>query len=399
MKRLNKKTFFTIFSIISIFLFVGIIIYNFQIYKREYESVRRNLNDINRMVPDNKMDDNHKPKDIDNMIIMDYEVYTVYLNNNKIDRIISHSNNNSDFDIDNISLKILNTTNNYYVGNLYLNKYSYNKTDNMIIIVNTKIINSKLTKTLFISLIIFIISEFIIIILAKLITDWITKPAIESYKKQKEFIADASHELKTPLAIIIASSDEIKENKSNKKYLDNIKYESNRMNKLISNLLELSKLENSNNKDLYKELNISKIVNKICLTFDSIAYEKSLRIVPNIEDGIMLKCIKDDIEKLISILIDNAIKHGYKNTEIIVNLYKKKDIVLEVINTGDSINKEDELKIFERFYRVDKSRNRSDNRYGLGLSIAKTIVNNHNGIIKATSNSDKVIFKVEFKGV
>jgi len=269
----------------------------------------------------------------------------------------------------------------------------------MIIIVNTKSINSKLTKTLFISLIIFIISEFIIIILAKLITDWITKPAIESYKKQKEFIADASHELKTPLAIIIASSDEIKENKSNKKYLDNIKYESNRMNKLISNLLELSKLENSNNKDLYKELNISKIVNKICLTFDSIAYEKSLRIVPNIEDGIMLKCIKDDIEKLISILIDNAIKHGYKNTDIIVNLYKKKDIVLEVINTGDSINKEDELKIFERFYRVDKSRNRSDNRYGLGLSIAKTIVNNHNGIIKATSNSDKVIFKVEFKGV
>ena len=399
MKRLNKKTFFTIFSIISIFLFVGIIIYNFQIYKREYESVRRNLNDINRMVPDNKMDDNHKPKDIDNMIIMDYEVYTVYLNNNKIDRIISHSNNNSDFDIDNISIKILNTTNNYYVGNLYLNKYSYNKTDNMIIIVNTKSINSKLTKTLFISLIIFIISEFIIIILAKLITDWITKPAIESYKKQKEFIADASHELKTPLAIIIASSDEIKENKSNKKYLDNIKYESNRMNKLISNLLELSKLENSNNKDLYKELNISKIVNKICLTFDSIAYEKSLRIVPNIEDGIMLKCIKDDIEKLISILIDNAIKHGYKNTDIIVNLYKKKDIVLEVINTGDSINKEDELKIFERFYRVDKSRNRSDNRYGLGLSIAKTIVNNHNGIIKATSNSDKVIFKVEFKGV
>ena len=86
MKRLNKKTFFTIFLLISSFLIIGITIYNYQIYKREYESVRRNLNNIDRMIP-NKIEDNHKPRDIDNMIIMDYEVYTVYLNNNKIDRI------------------------------------------------------------------------------------------------------------------------------------------------------------------------------------------------------------------------------------------------------------------------------------------------------------------------
>lgn len=397
MKRLNKKTFFTIFLLISSFLIIGITIYNYQIYKREYESVRRNLNSIDRMIP-NKIEDNHKPRDIDNMIIMDYEVYTVYLNNNKIDRIVNHSNDNSKFDIDTIATNLINKNNDYHIGNLYMNKYSYNKTDNMIIIVNTKNINNKLISILIKSIILFIFSEIIIYLISKIITDWITRPAIESYKKQKEFIADASHELKTPLAIIMASSDEIKVGSSNQKYIDNIKYESDRMNKLITNLLDLSKLENGINKQLYKNENISKIVNKICLTFESVAYEKSVGIDTDIDDNINYKCIKEDIEKLISILIDNAIKHSYKDTNIKVIMHKKKNSInIEVINSGDAIKKEDEEKIFERFYRVDKSRNRSDNRYGLGLAIAKSIVINHNGSIEAISSSGKTVFKVVLK--
>ena len=398
MKRLNKKTFFTIFLIISSFLIIGITIYNYQIYKREYESVRRNLNSIDRMIPDNKMDDNHKPKDIDNMIIMDYEVYTVYFSDNKIDRIISHSNNNSNFDINNIAYNLLSKNNDYHIGNLYMNRYSYNKTNDMIIIVNTKSINNKLISTLIKSIILFILSEFVIYLISKIITDWITNPAIESYKKQKEFIADASHELKTPLAIIMASSDEINVNSNNQKYIDNIKYETDRMNKLITNLLDLSKLENGVKKELYRLENISRIVSKICLTFESVAYENGLGIDTNIEEDINYMCIKEDIERLISIIIDNAIKHSYKDTNIIVSVYKMKNSInIEITNIGDEIKKEDEEKIFERFYRVDKARNRSHNRYGLGLAIAKSIVDNHNGTICASSSDNKTTFKIVLK--
>lgn len=398
MKRLNKKTFFTIFLIISSFLIIGITIYNYQIYKREYESVRRNLNSIDRMIPDNKMDDNHKPKDIDNMIIMDYEVYTVYFSDNKIDRIISHSNNNSNFDINNIAYNLLSKNNDYHIGNLYMNRYSYNKTNDMIIIVNTKSINNKLISTLIKSIILFIFSEVIIYLISKIITDWITKPAIDSYKKQKEFIADASHELKTPLAIIMASSDEINVNSNNQKYIDNIKYETDRMNKLITNLLDLSKLENGVKKELYRLENISRIVSKICLTFESVAYENGLGIDTNIEEDINYMCIKEDIERLISIIIDNAIKHSYKDTNIIVSVYKMKNSInIEITNIGDEIKKEDEEKIFERFYRVDKARNRSHNRYGLGLAIAKSIVDNHNGTICASSSDNKTTFKIVLK--
>ena len=172
----------------------------------------------------------------------------------------------------------------------------------------------------------------------------------------------------------MASSDELKSDKKNSKYIDNIKYETERMNKLITSLLDLSKLEN-NNKDDYKIENLSKIVEKICLTFEGVAFEKGVMIDTNIEEDISLNSQKEEIEKLVSIILDNAIKHSFDNKVITVNLSKdKNNIKLDITNTGDPIAEGDEEKIFERFYRADKSRNRQEGRYGLGLAIAKKIV-------------------------
>ena len=398
MKKLSKKTFITIFTIISSFLLIGLITINIQNYNREYENIKRNLTMIN---PGFRMNErNIKSPELDNMMIMDYEVYTIKLKNNQIDRIISHGNQ-TDFDITNISNNILinNNKDTLKIGNLYHNKYAYNlKYNDVLLVINTKDINVRLTHLLISSLIILILSEIIIYYLSLKITEWITKPALDSFKKQKEFIEDASHELKTPLAIIMASSDELKEDNKNKKYIENIKYETERMNKLITSLLDLSKLDSGVTKESFKEENISKIVEKISLTFESIAFEEEIKIITNIQDNITFKCNKDEIERLISIILDNAIKHSYKKTIINVDMHKlKNNIIIEITNTGDGIKKGDEEKIFERFYRADKSRNRSANRYGLGLAIAKNIVTNHNGIITASSNDDKTTFKIILK--
>jgi len=281
---------------------------------------------------------------------------------------------------------------------LYNNKYSYNYNLDTIVILNTNSINERLRIVLIESIIILVVFELIIYVISKSLTKRITKPAREAFNKQKDFIADASHELKTPLAVIMASSDELKTDKKNKKYVDNIKYESDRMNTLIKSLLDLSKLENGVSINNYKEENISRVIEKICLTFDSIAFEQNINIKINIEENINLICNKEEIERLISIILDNAIKHSYKDSTIEVNLKKEKNnIYIEITNSGNPIISGDEEKIFERFYRADKSRNRESNRYGLGLAIAKNIVINHNGIIKASSKDGKTTFYINIK--
>ncbi len=410
MKELNKKVFKTIFLILSLFVISGIVLYNVESYKNEFDNVKRNLTfieDKDGFKPEGnppapkEFDDSMPERDdrvLDDMMIMDYEVYTVKLNGKSIDRIIKHSNKISDFDIDNIARLVVSKDKGLKVGNLFTNKYSYNYSDDTIVIINTATINNRLSLTLIYSIIVLLGFEIIIYVISKALTKRITKPALEAFSKQKDFIADASHELKTPLAVIMASSDELKSDKKNEKYIDNIKYESERMSNLIKSLLDLSKLENGVSINSYKEEDISKIIERVCLTFEAVAFEQEVKIKTDIEKDIMFKCSKDEIERLIGVILDNAIKHSYKKSLVVVNVKKyKNNIYIDITNKGDPINPGDEEKIFERFYRSDKSRNRDANRYGLGLAIAKNIVTNHNGIIKAYSKDGKTTFKIIFK--
>ena len=402
MKKLKKKTFITIYSIFSTFVLIAVLIYNLKSYQVEYDNVRNNLSRMMRDRMFRPMENDEFREELDNKIIMDYEVYTVLLDkDDKIFDIISHSNDEENLDIKSIANNILNKENESVIkiNNLYLSDYSYNyKNGEYLVIINTKEISNKLKSTLFFSFIIYVLFEIIIFLITRMITDWIVKPAIDSFSKQKNFIADASHELKTPLAVIMASADAINIKGEDKKYLDNIKNESERMDKLIKSLLDLSKLENDKLVENFEYNNLSKIVEKTVLTFDAVAYENNLEIETDIEKDIMFKCDSENICKLLGILIDNAIKHSNKDSKINVNLKKDKDkIIIAVINCGDEIKEEDREKIFERFYRSDKSRNRASGRYGLGLAIAKSIVINHNGKIEASSNDGKTTFKITFK--
>ena len=406
MKELSRKVFLTVLGMLSLFLTLSVVLVNVVGYRREYEGVRRNLGLMNDhgMGPRDEMPGPAPAfDDFENMRIMDYDVYTVELSSDgMVTRIFSLGNEESTFDAEAAADEILRkySKDTLMVENLYAGKYSFNyKMDNSIIIINDASIAKKLRTLLVESLAIFIVIELLLIFISRLLTGWITKPAKEALERQKEFIADASHELKTPLAVIMASSDELVADETSGKYIENIKYESDRMNRLISGLLDLSKLEEDASKESYKEEDLSKIVEKTALVFEAVAFEQGITIETDIEDGITLNCSKDEIEKLVSTLLDNAIKHSDKDTAVIIRLSKSKSLVnIQITNKGEPIAQGDEEKIFERFYRADKSRSRSENRYGLGLAIAKRIVINHGGSIKASSDgkTGTTTFEVTF---
>jgi signal transduction histidine kinase len=166
------------------------------------------------------------------------------------------------------------------------------------------------------------------------------------------------------------------------------------MAKLVKDLLNLASSEKE--LELVKtNINLSSLIEKSVLTFESVFFEHDIKYIYNIEPNIIFNCNEEQIKQLMSILIDNAIKHTEHKGEVIINLNKNnKDIILEVKNLGEPIKREDEKKIFERFYKCDDSRNRNSNNYGLGLAIAKNIVESHSGKISASSNNSYTTFKV-----
>ena len=396
MKIFKNKTFLLLVSIFTIFSLILTITYNTIIYNREKNLIRDEINTISNT---------HQrfPSNIQGMkklLFMNIEAYVVTFDmKGNISNINSYSESEIDEEnikelVKNIKLEKLDK-----IDNLYFSKYIYsvNRNRNLIIINNTKG-KTYLITSLLISLLLFSIYEIIIIYLSGYLTNWLIKPIEESFEKQKQFTSDASHELKTPLAIIMASVETLENNPEEKKWLENIKEETNNMNKLVSNLLELSKTENIENKEIYTEINLSKLIENKALSFESVMFENKVELNLDIEKEINFQCDQDRIKELLSILLDNAIKHSVNNSKITVTLFKEKDIInLWIKNKGESIPKEEREKIFERFYRIDKSRNRNTNRYGLGLSIAKNIVNNHNGEIHVDCSHGYTTFKVIFK--
>ena len=417
MEKLKKKTFLVIFSILTIFLCSILCIFNYQDYSHEKIEIENKLNMINdrkfnKAPNEEKLDKPEPPENTDDTkndkevmpVLMDTTAYTViYNDDNKVIDILNFTQNDvSDEEIKSIAQEILKSNDSksgINIRNLYFNNYSYSfKGHNSLTILDNSFVKEKLQSLIKTSIFIFALLEIVIIVVSIKITSWIIKPVIETFNKQKQFIADASHELKTPIAVIMANSEALEKEPNEKKWLNNIKSESERMNELITNLLDLAKLENGKNKEIYNVEDLSKIAEISVLTFESLMFENKIKFEYNIQKDLKLKCNSVQIKQLIAILLDNAIKHSEENGEINVFLGKQKnDIVLSVSNKGKEIPKEIRDKIFERFYRADESRNRESNRYGLGLAIAKNIVVNHNGKILVNCEGGYTTFKVVFK--
>ena len=239
---------------------------------------------------------------------------------------------------------------------------------------------------MFASISIAIISLIIIVGILWILSNSIIKPFALNYEKQKTFITDASHELKTPLTIINTNIDILEMEYGNNESFSDIHTQIDRLRDLTNNLVLLSKMEESDNHPEFIELPISDIIIESIISFKNLASSQNILIKETIEDFQTIKGNDKLIRQLLTILLDNAVKYSKENSTIEIIFTKHKNNHLFIITNESSypLDKEKINYVFDRFYRLDSSRNSSTGGHGIGLSIAKAIADTHNIKINAS---------------
>lgn len=267
----------------------------------------------------------------------------------------------------------------YYMLKNEADGYFLALVDNSIAIANSR-------RNLFIGIAAGTAAWILLLVLAIFLVDRMTKPVASAFEKQKRFVSDAGHELKTPISVISANANVLENEIGENKWLSYIKTESVRMDSLVKNLMELAEIDDTTKVSAHREFNISNAVLSAGLPFESLAFEKGTVINFDVQPDIFYKGNEEQLQQLVSILMSNAVKYGNERGIINVSLAKeRKKISLSVYNTGQGISAEEKDKIFDRFYRADKARSRESGSYGLGLAIARAIVDEHGGKISVES--------------
>lgn len=218
----------------------------------------------------------------------------------------------------------------------------------------------------------------------------IFRPIEENFYRQKRFVSDASHELRTPVAVISANADVLKNYvDENNPYLKSIKEQTRRMETLVSDMLMLARTEEEKIPLKKEEISLSDEVNQAALPYDAVLFEKGKILVTDVAPNVTVVGDRQSFRNILNVLLDNAVKHSDKNATIIVSLKREAGrAVLTVKNDGSLVPEEDSEKVFQRFYRGDQSRARGSEESGgsgLGLSIAKTVADANKWKITAKS--------------
>lgn len=228
-----------------------------------------------------------------------------------------------------------------------------------------------------------------VLILLILLSDRIMKPFSENYEKQKQFITDAGHELKTPLTIIDADTEVLEMDIGENEWIHDIRTQTKRLAQLTNNLIMLSRMEESPQTEKI-EFPISDLVEETVETFHGLAKTRNKNLTSEIQPMLSMNGDEKAIRQLVTILLDNAVKYTNDTGNITVTLKKQKNTIhLSVFNTTDFISRESLEHLFDRFYRTDQSRNSKTGGYGLELAIASAIVHGHKGKIAATTQDEK----------
>lgn len=251
-------------------------------------------------------------------------------------------------------------------------------------------------KTLITSIIIAAIGYVLVLVLVYILSLLVIKPIEEADKKQKQFITDASHELKTPLTIISSNTDIIEMENGKSEWTESTKNQIERLIKMTNDLVALSKLNENKIITDKTSINLSEMISVVVEPYISLLKNRNINLTINVEEECIIEGDVKLINNLFSTLMDNMNKYALEGDASISVTRNKNCIIINFINVCNPNTIENPDRLFDRFYKGDSSRNSSSNGFGVGLSMAKRVVELHKGKINATLNNNVLTIKIIF---
>ncbi len=425
-KKLRRRIVLINMLLIGAVILTIIVIVNVNNYSNSVNMMERGMNQVfdkngrdffdlppdqlNALTPDSAMpedngfkhDDRHKFDNNTPIQISSYVIVDVDENGN----IINTTENDLTIDSETLEKCVKSALDSSKIfgqitdeGLMYLKKSDM--AHSKIIFADNSFISGSLRTSVIISVLMLTGAMAVIFLISLWLSGLAVKPVKRAWEQQKQFVADASHELKTPLTVILANNNIMMSHKDStvadeRQWLESTEEEANHMKKLIDNMLFLAKSDAGETKVQLSTVDFSEMAEACALNFEPVAFEKEIMIDTDIESGITLEGDATQLNQLVHILVDNAVKYADSGTTVTIRLQKHGDKVeFSVNNKGNPIPKEDIEHIFDRFYRAEKSR--TTKGYGLGLSIARRITEGMNGKILVESNIENgTTFTVRF---
>ena len=425
-KKLRRRIVLINMLLIGAVILTIIVIVNVNNYSNSVNMMERGMNQVfdkngrdffdsppdqlNALTPDSAMpedngfkhDDRHKFDNNTPIQISSYVIVDVDENGN----IINTTENDLTIDSETLEKCVKSALDSSKIfgqitdeGLMYLKKSDM--AHSKIIFADNSFISGSLRTSVIISVLMLTGAMAVIFLISLWLSGLAVKPVKRAWEQQKQFVADASHELKTPLTVILANNNIMMSHKDStvadeRQWLESTEEEANHMKKLIDNMLFLAKSDAGETKVQLSTVDFSEMAEACALNFEPVAFEKEIMIDTDIESGITLEGDATQLNQLVHILVDNAVKYADSGTTVTIRLQKHGDKVeFSVNNKGTPISKDDIEHIFDRFYRAEKSR--TTKGYGLGLSIARRITEGVNGKILVESNKENgTTFTVRF---
>ena len=266
-----------------------------------------------------------------------------------------------------------------------------------IVFLNVSSDRQSILAVLLISSLIFVVGWGLMLLLVIALSKRAIRPIAENLEKQKQFVTDAGHEIKTPLAIILANTEAMELHNGESKWSKNIRKQIERLSGLMKNLLTLARMEEGTAPVVMTDLDMSKLTKEVADSFVESAKLKQIELQTKIASDIKLQANREEMTQLLTILLDNAIKYSIEQADIVLTLAKRgKEVTLSCENTCGKLPDVEADRLFDRFYRSDAARTQKSGGYGIGLSVARAIVQNHKGKISAEyKDGNRIVFKVE----